>query len=225
MEIQEIIKVQKKDIKVFENSELASKERRMLRNKLNGKIRVLFLEDVAYFVVADIIRLLGTSSNSSGLLYKVDPENKKMVFSELLATAGTQGVWCVNSKALTQILNKPSIANKLGAKKAIQWITNEVIPSVNIAVNENIAYKQNNKRDFAVLQKINSKAIIIAEIDEVDGYLLDDYNLVGHVTDCKLDKLELEKGFVAVKDDEINAMRKDLSKIAKLSQKWFERTT
>lgn len=222
MEIQEIIKVQKKDIKVFENSKLASKEKRMLKNKLNGKIRVVFLEDVAYFVVVDIAKLLGMGTRTDGLLYKIAPENKKLVFSELLGRSITKGVWCVNSKALTQIFDKPSVVYRHGTEKVIQWLTNEVIPSVNIAVNENIAYKQNNKRDFALLQEAGGKAIIIADVDEVDEYLLDDYKLVGYVTNCKLDKLELKKGFAVAEKEEIKRLHTKWNEAVETLKEWLD---
>ena len=107
-------------------------------HKKGGKIRVVYLKGVPYFVAVDVAKILGYKDLSGAIRKNVDAEDKKIVDlnrlpeNQSIADAVSMGwvenfVVVINESGLWSLILRSRLE---GAKEIKHWVTSEVLPSI-----------------------------------------------------------------------------------------------
>jgi len=100
-------------------------------NELNGKIRIVEIENIIYFVGKDVAEILDYSNTGKAVLAHVDEDDRIKIdtktHSHFGNELGQRGGWLINESGLYSLILS---SKKPNAKKFKRWITNEVLPSI-----------------------------------------------------------------------------------------------
>ncbi|WP_300382388.1 Bro-N domain-containing protein, partial [Clostridium sp.] len=100
-------------------------ELQIFNNEEFGQVRMLVINNEAYFVGKDIAEILGYKNISDALKKHVDEEDKGVAKCDTLG--GTQSLTTINESGLYSLI----LSSKLsGAKKFKRWVTSEVLPQI-----------------------------------------------------------------------------------------------
>ena len=100
------------ELKIFENEEF-------------GKVRVVMVEDIPYFVGKDVAEVLGYTNPSKALLDHVEDEDK--LNNESLLSLGQRGGWLINESGLYSLI----LSSKLPkAKEFKRWVVSDILPTI-----------------------------------------------------------------------------------------------
>lgn len=89
------------------------------------KVRILMLDEVPYFVAADVYGILG--ANWRRRLREVVAEDDRTQVNVVDARGRNQKTWCVNESGLYTMIMRSDLPN---AKRFQRWVTGEVLPSI-----------------------------------------------------------------------------------------------
>ena len=89
------------------------------------KVRILMLDEVPYFVAADVYGILG--ANWRRRLREVVAEDDRTQVNVVDARGRNQKTWCVNESGLYTMTMRSDLPN---AKRFQRWVTGEVLPSI-----------------------------------------------------------------------------------------------
>lgn len=130
-------------------------------NEEFGSMRGMTIDNEPWFVGKDVASALGYSNSSKAVMMHVDPEDKQSIMVEdpthsqngnLLRKTKTM---MINESGLDALILR---SRRTSAKQFKNWITNEVLPSLNKSSNNNDSepYEQNKE----VLVKVENNQIV-----------------------------------------------------------------
>lgn len=101
-----------KELQVFENADM-------------GKIRAVTIDNVPYFIGADLTKTLQYQNGSRDIERHVDPEDRKII--SVFDGTQNRNVIAVNESGIYALILGSRMAE---AKRFKRWITSEVLPSI-----------------------------------------------------------------------------------------------
>lgn len=130
-------------------------------NEEFGSVRCMSIDNEPWFTGKDVASALGYSNSSKAVMMHVDPEDKQSIMVEdpthsqngnLLRKTKTM---MINESGLDALILR---SRRTSAKQFKNWITNEVLPSLNKSSNNNDSepYEQNK----AALVKVENNQIV-----------------------------------------------------------------
>ena len=123
-------------------------------NEEFGSVRCMSIDNEPWFVGKDVATVLGYSNSSKAIQDHVDEEHKGVTKSDTLG--GKQNMTIINESGLDDLILR---SRRTSAKQFKNWITNEVLPSLNKSSNNNDSepYEQHK----AALVKVENNEVLV----------------------------------------------------------------
>lgn len=130
-------------------------------NEEFGSVRCMSIDNEPWFTGKDVASALGYSNSSKAVMMHVDPEDKQSIMIEDPTHSQNGNLW---RKTKTMMINESGLdalilrSRRTSAKQFKNWITNEVLPSLNKSSNSNGSepYEQHEE----VLVKVENNQIV-----------------------------------------------------------------
>ena len=143
----------------------------IFENEDFGKIRVVDIDGLPWFVGADVTKRLGYRNSRSTIANHVDPEDKGVANCDTLR--GKQNLTIINESGLYSLIMQSKLPN---AKAFKRWITTDVLPTIRkygvyiaddvlIEMAKNKEYTE-NLLDSLQLER-NQKASLLNHLEEI----------------------------------------------------------
>jgi Prophage antirepressor len=126
----------------------------VFENENFGKVRVVEINGVPWFVGKDVTDILGYTNPSKALRDHVDDEDK--LNNKSLSSLGQRGGWIINESGLYSLMLQSKLPT---AKRFKRWVTSEILPSIRqhgAYVTDEVLEAAMKNQDFAfdLLQKL-----------------------------------------------------------------------
>ena len=90
-----------------------------------GKLRIVVIDGVAYFVAKDVAVSLGYKNTTEAIRYHVDPLDKRE--EKILSPGGVQSTTLINKSGVYSLILDSQLPK---AKEYRHWVTSEVLPTI-----------------------------------------------------------------------------------------------
>lgn len=133
-------------------------------NEEFGSVRCMSIDNEPWFVGKDVASALGYSNSSKAVMMHVDPEDKQSMMVDMAHSQngnllGRSKTMMINESGLYSLI----LSSKLpSAKKFKNWVTSEVLPSINKPSNNNVSEPYESHEEALV--KVENNQIVTDSI-------------------------------------------------------------